>query len=93
MAVSYNSAAVPVNRPKLKYDKIGFFVLLLALAAGHDIAPFLGSNHRAKGNPIFTKFRRISFRPSSILKTLPTAFKAINFGTLFLNTMIITILR
>ena len=92
MAVSYNSAAAPVNRPKLKYDKIGFFVLLIALAAVMILPLFWVVTTALKGNSDIYKVPPDFFPTEFHFENFADSFKAINFGTLFINTMIITIL-
>jgi multiple sugar transport system permease protein len=92
MAVSYNSATAPVNRPKLKLDKIGFFVLLLALAVVMILPLFWVVTTALKGNSDIYKVPPDFFPTEFHFENFADSFKAINFGTLFLNTMIITIL-
>src|SRR6476661_3979046 len=95
MAVSYdssNSAALVVRRPGWKLSKISFFVLLLFLAAVMLLPLFWVVTTALKGNNDIYKVPPDFFPTEFHFENFVNGWKAINFGTLFINTMIITLL-
>lgn len=95
MAVSYNtsnSATMAVRRPRWKLSKIGFFILLIALAAAMLLPLFWVVTTALKGNADIYKVPPDFFPTEFHFENFVNGFQAINFGTLFINTMIITLL-
>jgi ABC-type glycerol-3-phosphate transport system permease component len=91
MAVSYNAT----NRaPRFwqKPDKIGWFALLIALAAVMLLPLFWVITTALKSNNDIYKVPPDFFPTQFHFENFFDAFQAINFGRLFINTMIITIL-
>jgi multiple sugar transport system permease protein len=95
MAVSYNSsnsAALVARRPRWKLSKISFFALLVALAAVMLLPLFWVITTALKGNNDIYKVPPDFFPTEFHFENFVNGWKAINFGTLFVNTMIITLL-
>lgn len=95
MAVSYNSsnsAALVARRPRWSLSKISFFTLLIFLAAVMLLPLFWVVTTALKGNNDIYKVPPDFFPTEFHFENFVNGWKAINFGTLFVNTMIITLL-
>jgi ABC-type glycerol-3-phosphate transport system permease component len=93
MAVSYNATAT--NRaPRFwqRPDKLGWFILLIVLAAVMLLPLFWVITTALKSNNDIYKVPPDFFPTQFHFENFFNAFQAINFGRLFINTMIITIL-
>ncbi|MBN9389229.1 MAG: carbohydrate ABC transporter permease [Chloroflexi bacterium] len=93
MAVSYNTgAAAPANRQPIKWDKVGWFALLIVLAIVMILPLFWVITTALKSNNDIYKTPPDFFPNEFHFENFWNGFQAINFGRLFLNTMIITVL-
>lgn len=95
MAVSYNSsntAAIVAPRSKWKLSKVGFFALLVLLAAMMLLPFFWVLTTALKGENDIYKVPPDFFPTEFHFENFVKGWQAIDFGTLFINTMIITLL-
>src|SRR5690242_8146485 len=95
MAVSYNSsnsAIMVPSRPKWNMSKIGFFILLVFLAAVMLLPLFWVVTTALKGTNDIYKVPPDFFPNEFHSENFVNGWQAIDFGTLFINTMIIAVL-
>jgi ABC-type glycerol-3-phosphate transport system permease component len=95
MAVSYNSkkAAIGTSRPKWGPGKIGLFALLIFLAILMLLPFFWVLTTALKGDNDIYKVPPDFFPTEFHFENFVKGWQAIDFGTLFINTLIITLLN
>lgn len=96
MAVSYNSsnsAAITSRQPGVNPGKISLFVLLLFLAAVMLLPFFWVLTTALKGDNDIFKVPPDFFPSQFHFENFTKGMETINFGQLFLNTLIITVLN